>query len=116
MKTSSCKAKGRRLQDDICKRLLEHYKGILEEGDLRVAIMGESGSDIKRSPLATKVFPYAIEAKNQQKISIWAALQQAADNCPEGDKPVVIFKRNRSETYVTLKFDDFIDLLGDKAC
>jgi len=111
MRTSSCKAKSRRLQDAVCKQLLEHYKGILEEGDLHPAIMGTSGEDIKRSPLGKKVFPYSVECKNQEKISIWAALQQAVENCPEGDKPVVIFKRNRSETYAVLKFDDLLDLL-----
>ena len=76
MNTRSAKAKGRRLQNEICRMLLEHFKENLQEGDLRPAIMGETGEDIKRSPLAKKIFPYSIECKNQEKLNIWSALKQ----------------------------------------
>ena len=105
MKTSSKKAKGRRLQDAVCNRLVEHFEGKLEPGDLRPALMGESGEDLKRSPLARRLLPFSFECKNQEKLNIWSALKQAQSNCPNGDKPVVAFKRNNSEIYITLKFE-----------
>jgi hypothetical protein len=114
MKTSSAKAKARRLQDTVVALLLEHFRGQLEEGDLRPAIMGESGEDVKRSPLARKLFPFSIECKNREKINIWDSLKQAEDNCPNGDAPLLTFKRNRSEVFVALKFEDFINLLGNQ--
>lgn len=112
MKTRSAKAKGRRLQNEICGMLLEHFKEKLQGGDLRPAIMGETGEDIKRSPLAKQLLPFSFECKNQEKLNIWSALKQAQENRSEGDAPIVAFTRNRSDIYVALRFDDFLKLLG----
>ena len=113
MKTSSGKAKGRRLQNKIRDLLLEHFSDKLEPDDVKVAIMGESGEDIKLSPAARKLIPYSFECKNQEKLNIWASLEQAKEN--SGDySPVLIFKRNRSKTYVTIELEEFIKLINDK--
>ena len=113
MKTSSGKAKGRRLQNKIRDLLLEHFSDKLEPDDVRVAIMGETGEDIKLSPAARKLIPYSFESKNQEKLSIWSSLEQAAEN--SGDyPPVLIFKRNRSKTYVTIELEEFIKLINVK--
>ena len=113
MNTRSGKAKGRRLQNKIRDLLLEHFSDKLEPDDVKVAIMGESGEDIKLSPAARKLIPYSFECKNQEKLSIWSSLEQAAEN--SGDyPPVLIFKRNRSKTYVTIELEEFIKLINDK--
>lgn len=105
MKISSAKAKSRRLQNDISTRLNKAL-GL----DSRPAIMGESGMDIKLSKEDRQVFPFAIEAKNREKLNIWEALSQAQANS-EGLKPLVVFKRNRPKVYVTMEFEDFLELL-----
>ena len=56
MKTRSAKAKGRRLQNKIRDLLLEEFKE-LEPDDIRTAIMGETGEDIKLSPAARRKIP-----------------------------------------------------------
>ena len=113
MKTRSGKAKGRRLQNKIRDLLLEHFSDKLEPDDVKVAIMGESGEDIKLSPAARKLIPYSFECKNQEKLSIWSSLEQAAEN--SGDyPPVLIFKRNRSKTYVTIELEEFMKLIDVK--
>lgn len=111
MKPRSAKAKGRRFQNEVRELLLEHFKDQLEEGDLKTAVMGESGEDLKRSPLAKRILPFSFECKNQEKLNIWSALDQAAENCDEDDSAVVVFKRNRSVTYIALEFEAFIGLL-----
>ena len=111
MKTSSCKAKGRRLQDAVVKSLYENYKQ-LREGDIRPAIMGESGRDVKLSPTAEDVIPFDVECKNQEKINIWAAMEQAKENVKEGRIPLVIFKRNHSKTYAILEWEHLLELLN----
>ena len=109
MKTRSAKSKGRRLQNQIKELLLESFKE-LEPDDVRSAIMGETGEDIKLSPAARRQIPYSFECKNQEKLNIWESLNQAEEN--SGDyPPVLIFKRNRSKTYAVLKLEDFIDLI-----
>ena len=109
MKTRSAKNKGKRLQNDVRDLILETFKE-LEPDDVRSAIMGETGEDIKLSPAARRQIPYSFECKNQEKINIWESLNQAEEN--SGDyPPVLIFKRNRSKTYAVLELEDFIDLI-----
>jgi hypothetical protein len=110
----SRKAKGRRLQDDVQIRLLEQFKDTLEPDDIRKAIMGESGTDLKLSPAAKRVFPFSVECKNQEKINIWQSLEQAEENCVPNTDALLVFKRNRSETYVSLRMETFLKLLQSR--
>ena len=111
MKTRSAKSKGRRLQNQVKELLLEAFTE-LEPDDIRTAIMGETGEDIKLSPAARREIPFSFECKNQEKINIWESLNQAEEN--SGDyPPVFIFKRNRSKTYAVLEIDDFIDIINE---
>ena len=109
MKTRSAKSKGRRLQNQVKDILLEAFTE-LEPDDIRTAIMGETGEDIKLSPAARKQIPFSFECKNQEKINIWSSLEQAEENSGDS-KPVLIFKRNRSNTYAVLEIEDFISLI-----
>ena len=111
MKTSSKKGKGRRLQNFVRDKLVKSFPS-LEEDDIKVAIMGENGEDIKLSPAAKRAIPYSFECKNQERLSIWEALNQAEENC-EDRVPVLIFKRNRSKTYAVIEFDNFTELIGE---
>lgn len=111
MKPSSAKAKGRRLQDEIRETLHEHYPD-LRDGDIKTAVMGESGRDIVLSPAAEDRIPLDIEAKNQEKLNVWSSLKQAEANAKDGRVPALVFRRNRSETYVALKFTDLLTLIS----
>jgi len=110
MKSRSAKAKGRRLQQQVRDLLLERFSPKLEPDDIRSAIMGESGEDLKLSPAARKLIPYSIECKNQEKLSIWDSLKQAEENSGN-HTPLLVFKRNRSKTYAVLDFDKLLDLI-----
>ena len=111
MKTSSKKGKGRRLQNYVRNTLLEAFKS-LEEDDVKAAIMGESGEDIKLSPAAKRKIRYSFECKNLERLNIWQAIEQSETNC-EDRTPVVVFKRNRSKTYLTIEFNEFVKLIGE---
>ena len=113
MKTASRKAKGRRLQNKIRDLLIEHFSEELEDDDIRCAIMGESGEDLKLSPAARKLIPYSIECKNQEKLNIWDSLEQAEVNS-NGYTPILIFKRNRSKTYAVVELNHFLKLIKNK--
>ena len=114
MRTRSGKAKGRRLQNKVRDVLIEHFSDKLEPDDIKVAIMGESGEDIKLSPAARKLIPYSFECKNQEKLSIWSSLAQAEENSG-AYPPVLIFKRNRSKTYVVVELEEFMKLIDDRS-
>ena len=110
MKTSSKKAKGRKLQDFVKTQLLKKFKS-LEEDDIKSAIMGETGEDIKLSPAAKRKIPYSFECKNQERLNVWSSLKQAEGNSDKRT-PVLVFKRNRSNVYVAINFESFIKLIG----
>jgi len=75
--------------------------------------MGCSGDDVVLSEKAAELFPYSVECKNQEKLNIWAALEQATQE-NRTLSSLVIFKRNRSKVYVALELDDFIKILEQK--
>ena len=111
MKPRSAKNKGKRLQNKIRDLILEKFDS-LEKDDVRSITMGDSGEDILLSPAARRLFPFSVECKNQEKLNIWSALEQAEEN--SGDhSPLVIFKRNRTKTYAVLEFDKLLELLNE---
>ena len=114
MRPRSAKAKGKRLQNKVTTILQEKYSSVLEKGDFKSTTMGEHGMDVQLSPAARKVFPFAIECKNQEALNIWKSLEQAETNS-EGLMPLLIFKRNKSKIYISLEISDFLKLLdGNK--
>ena len=110
MKPRSAKNKGKRLQNKVRDLILEKFNQ-LEPDDVRSVTMGESGEDILLSPAARKLFPFSTECKNQEKINIWSSLEQAETNSGKHIH-IVIFKRNRSKTYVALEFEKLLELLN----
>jgi hypothetical protein len=110
MKPRSAKAKGRRFQTEVKELIMESFPS-LEEGDVKPAIMGEAGTDVKLSPAAHRLFPYAVECKNVEKLNIWSALEQAEANANPTTTPLLFFKRNRSKSYVAMEAEHFFDLL-----
>ena len=111
MKPRSAKNKGKRLQNKVRDLILEKFNQ-LEPDDVRSITMGDSGEDILLSPAARRLFPFSVECKNQEKLNIWSALEQAEDN--SGNHiPLVIFKRNRTKTYAVLEFDKLLELLDE---
>ena len=112
MKPRSAKNKGKRLQNKVRDLILEKFNQ-LEPDDVRSVTMGESGEDILLSPAARKLFPFSTECKNQEKLNIWSSLEQSETNSGK-HIPIVIFKRNRSKTYVALEFEKLLELLDEK--
>lgn len=111
MNTRSAKAKGRRLQNEVAEMLYQYGPDTLRPGDIKPILMGGTGKDIIFSPLAEDVYIFDIECKNQEKLSIWKAMEQAEANTDPGRVPLVVFRRNRSKTYACLEFEALLKLL-----
>lgn len=109
MKTSSAKAKGRRLCALVRAKLLEWAKDI-EGGDIQVTASGCTGPDLYLSPRAKQVYNYAIECKMQESLNIWSAIAQSKTHVKGDEVPIVVFARNRTEPHVCLSLDDFLKL------
>ena len=113
MKPKSVKAKGRNLQNLVRDKLRSIFVGKdLEEDDIKSQTMGMGGEDIVLSPAAKREIPYSFECKNTERLNLWKALEQCESNC-EDRNPVLVIKRNRSDVYAVIKFDNFLNLIED---
>ena len=107
MKVQSGKAKGRRLQQWVRDLLVESLD--IHPEDIESRSMGAGGEDLIMSRAARESFPYSIECKNQEKINVWSAYDQATENSGNYT-PIVVIKRNRSKPLVVIDAESFIDL------
>jgi len=110
MKPSSAKAKGRNFQNKVRKMIMDHLG--INEHDIKTAVMGESGMDIKLSSEGRKKFPFAVECKKVEKISIWKCYEQACENS-EDLIPMLVFSKNNSKILVCFEFDKLLDLTNE---
>lgn len=117
MKTASAKAKGRRLQQHVAKRIQETFN--LPESDVRSLPMGSQGADVWLSQRAEHVFPFSVECKNVEKLNVAQAFEQAeSHNRKARDEyapvtyPLLVHSKNRSPVLATLKLDDLLDLMA----
>jgi hypothetical protein len=111
MKTSSAKAKGRKLQQWFAD-LLVNALG-LDKDDLESRPMGSQGEDIIIGKQSRDRFPYSIECKNQERVNVWNAYDQASENC-KGYEPLVVIKKNRTKPLVVIDAEHFIKLFDER--
>lgn len=114
MKTQSAKAKGRRAVAELREILLQ-FAPELEAGDIEVKPTSVPGEDLWLSPKAQSFYPFAIEVKNTEKMNIWECLKQTIGHSEGTPKlPLLVFRRNRSELFVSLRLRDFLFLFCSK--
>ena len=107
MKTSSAKAKGRNLQKWVVQKLIEHIDA--DKDDLESRPMGSSGEDVIMGKETRQKFSYSIECKNQEKLNVWDAYEQATANC-KGYEPNVVMKKNHKKPLVVIDAEAFFKL------
>lgn len=106
MKTSSAKAKGRKLQQWTRDKIL-HYSPSLEPDDVKSTSMGAGGEDVQLSPKARKQYPVSIECKSRAFYAFYKDYDQAVTNCPDKCEPVLVCKANHREPVVIIDADWF---------
>ncbi len=109
MTPQSSKAKGRRFQQEI-RDIIIQTTGI-NPGDILSRGMGQQGTDIYLSTPARNKFPFAVECKNTERLSIWEAIRQTETNAAkESLIPMLAFRRNRHKPYIAIPADEFFKL------
>ena len=107
----TAKAKARRLQDFVRDLLLEHYPSLLKDTDVRSAIMGEPGIDVKLSKKAFELFPYSIECKAYKNPQVYPWYEQALANTHKETSPLLIVKADYKEPLVVLTLTKFMEIV-----
>jgi hypothetical protein len=112
IKTSSAKAKGKRLQNYIRDRILARFPW-LGEGDVDSCSMGSGGVDIPLSPLGRRTFPISVEAKKTKKTPSRAELDQARANAYGSTTPAVVWCPHgcgMKKSMIMFDLEDFFDM------
>lgn len=108
VKPQSAKAKGRRLQQWVIDRLVEHLD--IDPEDIENRSMGAGGEDVIMAKAARQLFPWSLECKNVEKLNVWTAYEQASRNSPAKYEPIVVMKKNNKKPLVVVDAETFIKL------
>lgn len=118
--TASRKAKGKDLQNLVAKKiseLLDIPWG--QDEEIQSRQMGGAGVDIALSKRVREIFPFSIEAKNQQQLNLLKTWKQASSNCYENTYPLIVYKKtgktkdDRVPPVVIIELDVFFNLLKE---
>ena len=112
MKTSSAKAKGRRLAQWV-KDVLIGFSPELHNDDIVLTSSGDTGEDVKLSPKARKLYPVQIECKNHKSFAVYGDYDQAISHGPH--TPVLVIKANHRNPLVVVDAELFFEILGERA-
>ena len=82
----------------------------IDPEDIESRSMGAGGEDLIMSRAARHKFPYSVECKNQEKLNIWAAWDQANGNRGIYE-PLVVIKKNGIRPLVVLDAENFLDMI-----
>lgn len=89
-------------------KILEYFP-FLSKKDVQSRAMGSQGTDIMLSEAAFKVFPFAVEAKNQESnkklLNMW---QQAAENTEAEGSPLLVISANDCPKLAILELDTLL--------
>lgn len=75
--------------------------------------MGECGIDLVLSEAARKFFPFAMEARNQEAVNVWAAIRGSEANAKKEQLlPIATIRRNHTKPYAVVDFEIFLGLVS----
>jgi hypothetical protein len=109
MTPQSAKAKGRSLQKWLVEKLVEILG--CDPEDVESRSMGAGGEDIVLGVDSRRKFPFSVECKNQERLNVWAAYEQACANA-KTYTPLVVIKKNRKKPLVVLDAETFLSLVS----
>jgi len=111
--TSSAKAKGRSLQQWVCKQISEMLSIPWGKDELIASReMGQSGTDVRLIGEAKKKFPFSVECKYQESWSVHGWIKQAKENQEEGTDWLLFARRNYMDPVVIMDAKAFFNLLA----
>jgi len=114
--TASAKAKGRNLQQWVCRKISDLTGIPYEQSDDQCEIhsreMGQAGCDIILRGEARKQFPFSVECKASETLNLKDTVDQARTNSYHGtDWLIVHNKKAVKETLVIMSWETFEKIL-----
>jgi hypothetical protein len=114
IKSSSRKAKGRTLQKWVAEQIsllteLPHGKDM----DIESRPMGQSGTDIRLSKEAKRLFSFSVECKWQETWAVPAWIEQAKANEQEGTDWLLVMKRSHKKPVIVMDAEAFFTIIAN---
>ena len=115
IKTSSCKAKGRRLQTWVAEQI-SNLTNIPcgKDEDIESRPMGQTGPDIRISEKVRKLFNFTVECQNSENWTIPKKIKQCQTFMYPGTDWLVIVSKNRGNPIAILDAEVFFRLLKER--
>jgi hypothetical protein len=116
IKIASAKGKGRELQKRICRDLSDVLDLPYDQQDDQCLVhareMGQAGVDVILRGDAYQRFPFDVECKSTEQLSLTSAIHQAQANCSSGRDWLVVFKaRALADPVAILSWPAFLALV-----
>ena len=110
-KKINSKQKGKRFELQVANYLKS--RGYEARRSQQFCGYAEGDPDVISSVMLGSKKP-SLECKAVESLNIHKAMEQASRDCePTGDTPVVIHKKNGKGILVTMKLDDFFDVMEE---
>lgn len=111
---SSAKAKGRSLQQWVCKQIDKSTPcryGNDDDADIKSRPMGQNGTDVILNEHARSYFPFSVECKSAESWNVMAAIDQVKKNMyPGTDWLVVLKKKDLNKPIVVIDAELFFKI------
>lgn len=117
---ASAKAKGRNLQQWVCKRISAitglPYDQQDDGCDIHSREMGQAGTDIVLRGEALKRFPFSVECKASESLNLKETVEQVKHNTYKGTDWIIVHnKKAIPDTLVIMSWDTFEKLLKERS-
>lgn len=108
---SSAKAKGRNLQNWVCKKVSD-ITGFQwgKDSPIESRSMGQAGIDVRLENPVLDLFPFSVECKNQEHWAVTQWIEQARINQIAGTSWLLVAKKNRTKPVVIMDAEVFFTL------
>jgi hypothetical protein len=117
IKVRSAKNKGMRFQKYVCEKISDVFGIEYDQQDDNCLIhsreCGLSGTDVILRGEIYNAFPYDIECKNTQTISVYSYIRQAEANTKEGRNWLIFHKKNHTKPIVIMDAEHFFELFKE---
>jgi Holliday junction resolvase len=110
MEPKSVKAKGKNFERKIAKAINEAFGTNSARRTPCSGALDSFPGDVCLLP--EPIHDFTIECKNQERMNLWKWIAQA-ERESVGKTMALVFSRNRSDTYVCMRFDEWLRLLKE---
>ena len=91
------------------RELVHRFREVMPDAEVRRGLQWRGGEEVPDVDCPV----FWLESKRGKRPNVRAALRQATDAAPKGRIPLAVTRDDRSEAFVALSLDGFLELLAE---